>query len=192
MSEETAKHQKWATRIAEWMTALPPDSAIGWTSVDVTAEEPSASGWVDVEVPEILDLLQVGWVWTVIAPAERDASLEDPLTLVVPPDTDDGWTPDSISRALKEWARAQTGRDDLRFEWDPTIDSMMRSWIEYSNERAANQERFQVAENVFVSEDAFDSLLKLPFETAGEITRQMQEVAEWHVKHDEPNNSDPR
>lgn len=63
-----------ATRIVAWMTALPSETVIGWTS----AERPFAARWSDIEVPEICDLLKVAWIWTAVGPADPDASVADP------------------------------------------------------------------------------------------------------------------
>ena len=141
MAEEIDKHQRWASRTIEWIAALPSGSVIGWTSINMTAEEPIASGWVDVEVPEILDLLELGWTWTVVAPTDPDVSLEDPLALVVPPDTEDGWTPEAVSRALDEWTHAHAGRTDVRFEWDAALTSMMRHQLKEAMKRPPTQKR---------------------------------------------------
>lgn len=148
-------------------------------------QNPVARSWVDVEVPEILHLLESGWIWTVVDPTDPDDIRSVPLRLVVPFDAAEGWTPAAISRALEEWTRAHTGRDDLNFDWDPTLESVMRWWYADAVRRVAEgREKFQVSENVMASEDAFESLLEMPADIAAEIISDMQAIAEGHARYD--------
>lgn len=185
MCKEGAEYRRWVARISEWMAALPPGGHVGWTSFNLSAESPVASGFIDVEVPEIVHLLETGWIWGVVDTSDSDTAPGVPLTLLVPFDTAEGWTPAAISRALEEWTRAHTGRDDLHFDWDPTLESVMRWWYDDALRRTAEgREKFQISENVMASEDAFESLLEMPADIAAEIIGDLQEIAESHARRD--------
>lgn len=62
---------------------------------------------------------------------------------------------------------------------------MVLVWLEDVQREAESQESYQIAENVEVTEDAFEDLLKMPAEEAVEITHKMRVVAQWHAAHPE-------
>jgi hypothetical protein len=115
--------------IREWFVSLPPEPIAGWTSMDVDdgRPDPVATGWVDVEVPALLHHLEVAWVWTIVAPEDEQPRGE--LTIKLPYNRPQAWTPVAISSALGAWVANHCGRDDVGFTWDPTLPSMMRSWV---------------------------------------------------------------
>ena len=90
----------------------------------IDPEDHSATGFVDIDVPAVTRPLGTGWICTVVAPIDPDASANDPFTLVVEPDSHGWWTVDMLSRSLADWTRWQTGRADLVFSYEeckPTV-----------------------------------------------------------------------
>lgn len=50
--------------------------------------------------------------------------------MAIPVDANGGWTAERISEGLGQWVRTRVGRDDIRFEFDPSIESMVKNFCE--------------------------------------------------------------
>src|SRR5687767_3019380 len=109
MSDPAAKY---VPRIEQWLRSLPVNAVIGWN--DPFFDENTPNGpFVDIEVPPLLEELEVGWVWTIIPPDDDDRSaLHIPLEY----DVEGGWSLAHISTALSRWVDDHVGRSDVRFE----------------------------------------------------------------------------
>lgn len=117
------KSELYRAQIIRWIEAQPPGRVVDWTSASITREEPTATGFVDIEVPELQDELKVKWLWTIVDVADPEPP--HPLVIHLDKDVESGWTPDRISRALDRWVLLYTDRVDIRFRWDPDLDSVL-------------------------------------------------------------------
>jgi hypothetical protein len=141
-------------------------------------DEPIASEFVDIEVPELLEILGVMWLWTIVNPDDRDPA--DELTIVLEKDSDQGWSPDQISRGIEQWVRYHSRRTDIRFQWDFEIPSKMIAVVEEAERQSTTEPDIQIGKGLYASAQAMDALLQMPVDHAAEVTRVMQGVADAH------------
>jgi hypothetical protein len=64
-------------RVEAWLRELPAKAVVGWTSRHITLTHPFADGWVDVEVPRMMEAADVNWCWTILPEGE---SSHDPFS----------------------------------------------------------------------------------------------------------------
>lgn len=153
---------KYLPAIAAWFRSLPEEPVVRWTAACLSADEPLASAFVDIEVPALLHELKVGWIWTVVPPDDdRKGALEVPLEY----DAEGMWTPNHISDALGRWVRDRTGRKDIRFVWDATIYSMLRFVFEDAIAETKESEMIEISGGVRVAPGLMDYLLSFPSRT---------------------------
>jgi hypothetical protein len=62
----------------DYLRAQPRGATIRWASDHVNAEQPWSTGWIDVRVPEG-GPPGMGWVWTILDPADDDEPLPGQL-----------------------------------------------------------------------------------------------------------------
>jgi hypothetical protein len=62
----------------EYLRALPRGATIRWASDHVTEERPWATNWIDVRIPDG-GPPDMGWVWTILDPADPDEPLPGQL-----------------------------------------------------------------------------------------------------------------
>ena len=168
----------YASEIVSWFASQSPKSVVAWTSPHIWSEEPFATGFVDIEVPELLEKLGVMWLWTIV-----DSQDEDPneLTIVLERDSEQGWSPDQISRGIEQWVRSRSCRTDIQFQWHPEIPSQMIAAVEEAERRSTTEPDIQIGEGLYTAAQAMDALLQIPVEHAAEVTRVMQEIADEHL-----------
>jgi len=171
----------YASGMMRWLAAQPPNRVVGWTSAQISCDEPIAAGFVDVEVPELLEELGVIWLWTVVGP--NDEVPGDELTIVLDRDHDEGkgWSPLQVSRGIEQWVRSHSRRTDIQFQWDPEIPSKMIAVVEEAERESTTEPDIQIGEGIYASAQAMDALLQIPIDHAAEVTRVMQEVADEHL-----------
>jgi hypothetical protein len=171
-----SKHT-YTAEIVQWLETQPRNGIVAWTSPHIRPEEPFPTGFVDIEVPELLEKLGVMWLWTIVDPQDQD---QDELTIVLEKDPDQGWSPDQISRGIEQWLRSRSRRTDIQFQWDPEIPSKMISVVEEAERQSTAEPDIQIGEGLYASAQAMDALLQMPIDNAAEVTRVMQAVADEH------------
>ena len=167
----------YASEMVRWFASQPPKSIVLWTSPHVWLEEPLPTGFVDIEVPELLEKLEVMWLWTIVDPQDQD---QDELTIALEKDSDQGWSPDQISRGIEQWVRSRSRRKDIQFQWDPEMPSKMIAVVEEAERQSAAEPDIQIGEGLYASARAMDTLLQIPVDQAAEVTRGMQAASVEH------------
>jgi hypothetical protein len=172
------KSATYVSEIVQWLEAQSRNEIVAWTSPHIWPEEPFAMGFVDIEVPELLEKLGVMWLWTIVDPHDQDPA--DELTIVLEKDSDQGWSPEQISRGLEQWVCSHSHRTDIQFRWDPEIPSKMIAVVEEAERQSTTEPNLQIGEGLYASTQAMDALLRMPIDHAAEVTRVMQAVADEH------------
>ncbi len=93
-----------------------------------------------------------------------------------------GWRPSTVSDALTQWARKHSGRRDITFRWDPSVENPAAPMLVALAE-AAEKESYLVAESqdgreVRVGGPMMDFLLNMDPDDAAEITAVLSDLAE--------------
>jgi hypothetical protein len=76
-----------ADRIGNWAKVQSVGSLLRWTDDSMGPGRPYGQGWMDVRALVDEDL-GLNWWWTVVAPGDPEANVDDATTLVVAPDLD--------------------------------------------------------------------------------------------------------
>ena len=140
-----SKHSTYTPEIVQWLETQPRNEIVAWTSPHIWPEDPFATGFVDIEVPELLEKLRVMWLWTIVDPQDQDP---EELTIVLEKDSDQGWSPDQISRGIEQWVYSHSRRRDIQFQWDPGIPSKMIAVVEEAERRSTAKPDIQIGEGL--------------------------------------------
>lgn len=74
--EQLEKDKIIQSAILGWFKSLPSETTIQWGEDCLNREADFASGYADIQIPELEQELKLGWVWTVIVPGAEDFSEE--------------------------------------------------------------------------------------------------------------------
>ncbi len=59
-------------KVIDWLKKQPFGKELSWASHHLSAEEPWATEWVDVNVPEMDGDVSLNWIWTIEYPEKAD------------------------------------------------------------------------------------------------------------------------
>lgn len=178
-----------------WVDVLVPDlqaaAGLGWVwTVDEPDSVPTDDDpWWTIRVPTDLPLWELrargGYLLVDVDPRQLTVANLPPAAvaaLSLPGDARvgslpwrprRGWRPSSVSRALQRWTRQHTGRTDLSFHWDPSVEQPAMEEMFVARAETA-MESYLVAESddgaqVRAGAQVIDQLLAMDPDDAAQI-----------------------
>lgn len=166
-------------RVIDALRSLPKHALIRWH--DLVYADGVYQGAIDVWAPAVSHPAGLGWAWTIHEDWKGPVSDDEQhgLSIHITPDTtsQDGeaaWYPETVSRALQEWAATHADRDDLRFISDPSLVTALARVLEEAKREA------EIDPKLYTIEDLQG--LEYQDEVVMEVLRRLPKnsVINWH------------
>ncbi len=97
---------------------LPTDSVVEWSD-DTSGDQPLLIGDLLVWAPAVARPLDLHWLWVVTA-SEPEAGMSA-MSIVIEPDAEGCWSPNTVSQVLADWTAVHAGRTDITYRYEPAL-----------------------------------------------------------------------